>query len=253
MSNLSKTCRVGIALGLMVCTVVAVVTWVCMSHRQRRQLRQLRLPQTTQRFQPHQLQWINTDPVIQLYHDFLTEKECRHLIQLAQSKLAESTVVSSTNQYTKSLDRTSKSATLYASTDPLVVEIMNRASLFMHVPPSHIEPLQVVRYRPGEYFRPHYDFFDMKTDSGKKLASGGGQRVMTMFVYLNSMPTEEKSSCTVFPKLSLSIKPKQGAALFFRNTDLLGHEDYQTLHGGESPTTGIKFGLNIWARAHPYS
>lgn len=75
-----------------------------------------------------------------------------------------------------------------------------------------------------------------------------GQRLVTVFVYLNDMVGGE---CTHFPKLNLRSKPRKGCALLWYNLDGTGAPDELTLHGGEPVTQGQKWGMNIWLRERP--
>ena len=65
---------------------------------------------------------------------------------------------------------------------------------------------QVGRYFPDEFYRAHYDAFDLATPDGQRFAQNGGQRVGTVLVYLNDVAA---SGHTSFSKLGLSIQPDE--------------------------------------------
>ena len=90
------------------------------------------------------------------------------------------------------------------------------------------EEPQIVRYRMGEQFAWHYDAIP------KALVDkpgGGGQRIMTVLVYLNDVET---GGATCFKELNLQIKPKKGKALvFFPSFVSNMTSDDRTLHAGQ--------------------
>ena len=44
--------------------------------------------------------------------------------------------------------------------DPTVMAVRRRISHFVGYPESALEPLQGVRYTPGQFYRPHHDFYN---------------------------------------------------------------------------------------------
>jgi prolyl 4-hydroxylase len=111
---------------------------------------------------------------------------------------------------------------------------------------SHLEGLQVVKYEPGDYFKPHHDWF--QSDYADKI---GNQRRYTFFVYLNDVPGGGGE--TDFPQLNRSFQPKKGDALFWRNCTELNECSELNLHQGKAPLNDVKYGLNIWVRFYSNS
>src|SRR5690349_5442601 len=113
----------------------------------------------------------------------------------------------------------------------------------------HGEFLQILRYRPGEEFRPHVDYFNESGAGAYRSLGDGGQRAQTVLMYLNDDYT---GGSTVFPKLQLDIKGRPGEALHFHNlgADGLGHKD--TLHAGLPVIAGEKWLLSQWIRSERY-
>lgn len=74
-----------------------------------------------------------------------------------------------------------------------------------------------------------------------------GRRLYTLFVYLNSLPAKD-GGCTIFTKFDLKVQPEQGAAVLWSNHLPNGDVDVRTMHRGEAPKTGTKYGMNIWVR-----
>ena len=73
-----------------------------------------------------------------------------------------------------------------------------------------LEPLQVVRYHPGEKYEPHHDLFDLCDFPQKP------RRHLTFLIYLNDME-DGAGGDTTFPRLHLSIRPEKGMALVFND------------------------------------
>ncbi len=76
---------------------------------------------------------------------------------------------------------------------------------------ENFEPLKLVRYHEGEYFKPHYDatgFWNQANKHGLEPCDVPyANRVTTLFVYLN---TPERGGDTEFTKYGLKVKPRAG-------------------------------------------
>jgi prolyl 4-hydroxylase len=180
--------------------------------------------------------------------NFLSRDECAHLISLAESRFKRSTVQGKDGSGLKlSNDRTSSTANLRRHEDSIVRAIEERACKLVTEPIESLEHLQVVRYEPGQFYKSHYDYFPVEEASSQKALSRGGQRTVTIFVYLNT--PEDPSNCvTRFPRLDLRVLPREGSAVAWHNLLPSGEENPKMLHGGDAPKTGTKYGLNVWFR-----
>jgi prolyl 4-hydroxylase len=94
--------------------------------------------------------------------------------------------------------------------------------------------MEVVRYRPGAEFTPHYDFFCPKVYSD--VIRRSGQRVATVLVYLNTPPC---GGATTFPDAEIEFVPQQGNALLFSYPRAA--PDSLTLHAGVPVGSGEKW------------
>ena len=113
----------------------------------------------------------------------------------------------------------------------------------------HSEFLQILRYRQGEEFRPHVDYFNESGAGAYKSLADGGQRAQTVLLYLN---TEYDGGSTDFPELKLSIKGNCGDLLHFHNLGPDGLGCKGTLHAGMPIKTGEKWLLSQWIRRDSY-
>lgn len=190
---------------------------------------------------------LHESPTVVLWHNFLSSQECDELIQLGKSQLRRSTVQGITHELSPS--RTSYTTNFTKGQSATIRTIEKRVAGMCQFPAENIEPFQLVRYMPGQFYKHHYDFFVPGEESSVVALKRGGQRTVTLFVYLNDVP---EGGETDFPKLHLRVKPTRGAAVLWYNMTLDGKEDFQTFHAGLPPKNATKFGLNIWIRQRAF-
>lgn len=188
---------------------------------------------------------LNVEPFICCFYDFLSEAECDHLIQLATSRLEPSKVLDSPKEGAErggySRFRTSSGALLAWQEDEIVSKLEEQIAAITGLPSENGENFQVLHYQPGQEYRPHYDWFFDDQPTMKR----GGQRAVSVIIYLAE---PEEGGETDFPKLNISIKPKKGMMLLFRNTKPNGERDYDTLHAGMPVKKGEKWLATKWLR-----
>lgn len=187
-------------------------------------------------------------PALYLAKGFLSPEEADHLIDLATPRFERSSVVDrTTGANVPDADRTSSTVFLKRAEDDVVARVEKRAADLTGIPVQYFERLQVVRYEPGQFYKPHHDYLDANLPDVKK----NGQRVATVFVYLNNLKEGEEGGGTRFPSINKTITPQQGVAAMWWSHTPEGKLDDKTLHSGEPVTKSIKYGLNIWARDRP--
>ncbi|CAK8561885.1 unnamed protein product [Lathyrus sativus] len=211
--------------------------------------------------------WVETiswEPRAFLHHNFLTKEECEHIIRISKPSMSKSSVVD--NETGKSFDssvRTSSGTFLRRGHDKIVRNIEKRIADFTHIPVEHGEPLQVLRYKVGQEYVPHYDYFADKYNT-----RNGGNRMATMLMYLSDV---EEGGETVFPnakgdvssvpwwnelsdcgKEGLSVKPKMGDAILFWSMKPNTTLDPTSLHGACPVIKGDKWSSAKWMRVDEY-
>lgn len=97
------------------------------------------------------------------------------------------------------------------------------------------EPLQVLRYRPGQEYRPHFD----------AIPGFANQRMLTMIVWLND---DYGGGETLFMQTGQKLKGRAGDALLFRNATADGRRDEAAAHAGLPVTRGEKLIASRWIR-----
>ena len=124
-----------------------------------------------------------------------------------------------------------------------IAAIENRAADLLSLPNHSIEPLQLVKYAPGQYFKKHHDlgelFDDGSIDLPSKSAFSPPRRLVTILVYLNDVPPGLGGE-TQFPLLKgkdgvgpLKVSPKRGTALVWCNILKNGLPDQRVVHSGQ--------------------
>jgi prolyl 4-hydroxylase len=126
---------------------------------------------------------------------------------------------------------------------PVCARLERRLAALVDWPLENGEGLQVLRYRPGAEYRPHYDYFDPAESGTPTILKRGGQRVASIVCYLN---TPEGGGATIFPDVGLEVAPVRGNAVFFSYDR--PHPSTRTLHGGAAVTAGEKWVATKWLR-----
>jgi len=191
---------------------------------------------------------LSTAPRVSTITDFLSDEECDHLMKLAQPQLARSTVTDESGASNGVIDnrRSSKGVFLDKNgNDPIMQRIENRIAAMTGMPVENGEQIQVLQYGVGGEYQPHYDYFTANTPGGKASLDRGGQRLISLIMYLN---TPEAGGETIFPKAKLSVTPKRGSAVLFYNCNPAGNDDPMTLHGGAPVKAGEKWIATKWIR-----
>lgn len=140
---------------------------------------------------------------------------------------------------------------------PAVESILHRAASLVGVPPAHCEHFSLVRYREGECFQLHNDWFPNEAFQNQIW----GQRICTVLVYLNTLKCCQGGE-TIFPNLNLSVTPRCGAALVWANiVEDLGSKntpqsniisDGSVVHGSEPLSADTeKYVVNLFFREKP--
>lgn len=113
--------------------------------------------------------------------------------------------------------------------------------------PTCAEALAILRYRPGQEYKPHYDWLDPDTLARDPLGRAGN-RAATVIAYLYE---PDSGGATVFPRLGLKVSPKTGNALHFANCAASGEPSRLVLHAGEPVDGGEKWLASLWIRTRP--
>ncbi|KAJ9617562.1 hypothetical protein H2204_013693 [Knufia peltigerae] len=220
---------------------------------------------------PYNIHFLSRDPIVIYIVDFLTPVERRHLLKTSASSFINSQTADEDGTETLRSSRRSKSATVVR--DEVTKCVEERALLFQgfDTAPSHLEPLQLVRYQINETYDLHTDWFTSPAQT--TVETHGGNRLTSFFAYVTASdditgggtnfplldpPTDKRwceyVDCDVPLEDGVTFLPVPGNAVFWVNlVGGGGKGDPRTIHSGAVVTSGEKVGLNIWTREGPLS
>ncbi len=183
-------------------------------------------------------------PRVVLFGNLLSPEECDAIIDAARPRMARSlTVATRTGGEEVNDDRTSNGMFFQREENPVVARLEERIARLVNWPLENGEGLQVLHYRPGAEYKPHYDYFDPSEPGTPTILRRGGQRVATLVIYLND---PEQGGGTTFPDVHLEVAPRRGNAVFFSYER--PHPSTRTLHGGAPVLAGDKWIATKWLR-----
>jgi prolyl 4-hydroxylase len=201
----------------------------------------------------YNLQRVHGAPNIYVIEDFLTAIDLEYLdSQIEGGQFRRSYVDQTQREDAKSLyDAGHRSSTFISFTkqqDSRIAAIEQKAARLLGCYSSEfVEPLQLVRYLPGQFFGPHHDMADLQADGRVVMPPKSffvKRRIVTVFCYLNEV---DQGGATWFPYCDrLRVQPVRGRAVLFSNVMADGSPDARTVHAGEAVEEGVKYGLNIW-------
>lgn len=179
---------------------------------------------------------VSSAPDVVRHANLFTSAECAYVLAVAQPGYTPSTVYDSQRRLVRDPIRSSDGATLHwLIEDPAIHALNRRIAAACQTHAAQGEAAQVLRYQPGQQYRPHYDF----------VRAAPNQRVLTALVWLNH---DFKGGETMFPRAALKLKPRKGDAVVFRNALPDGTVDPLTEHAGLAVTRGTKFLYSRWIR-----
>ena len=188
-------------------------------------------------------------PRVVVLGGLLSDDECDGLVEAARPRMARSlTVQTQTGGEELNPDRTSQGMFFQRGESELIARIEARIARLVNWPVDHGEGLQVLHYRPGAEYKPHYDYFDPEEPGTPTILKRGGQRVGTLVMYLNQ---PEQGGGTTFPDVGLEVAPVRGNAVFFSYDR--PHPATRTLHGGAPVIRGEKWVATKWLRQRVFN
>jgi prolyl 4-hydroxylase len=178
---------------------------------------------------------LSNRPEVVRFPGLLTAGECRYLIDKAMPGLTPSVVVDpASGRMIPHPVRTSENAAFsWVDENPVIHAINRRIAAASSTEASWGEPLQVLRYRPGQQYKPHHD----------AIAGTDNQRIVTVLLYLNE---GYGGGETEFLHTGLRVAGRTGDGLLFRNADATGAPDPTALHAGRPVTAGEKLLATRW-------
>jgi len=225
---------------------------------------------------------VSLDPKIFVLDDFLTPEECKEAIEFTHNLPADKQLdwVKSSigiDEESGNIDTQQRVSStlwlgrLHKTSNDFIDMLHERGRAILKAPLELSEPFQVVHYPPGGHYSFHTDASDIRYAGNNKYFAGGGNRYVTMLIYLSKptggghtsfpMVTNPKLKDTELrknPKTYCSpeyfhVEAKAGRAVIFYDLDekyhMDGVVDPKTEHAG-CPTEGEeeKYIMNLWVR-----
>ncbi|KAI7845460.1 hypothetical protein COHA_001010 [Chlorella ohadii] len=214
------------------------------------------------------MELVSWRPRAYVLHGFLSDEECDHLVKAAQPSLARSLVVSQNGTGVLDSVRTSSGTFLSKGLDSIVARIEARVSTATHLPVSHAENLQVLKYELGQEYKAHWDTIEVAPEV-QKSGMFQNQRTLTLLMYLTDV---EEGGETSFPagryldeaahkqppytecgSKGVAVKPRKGDALLFHSLHIDGkRKDAFSYHAGCPVVRGVKYSATSWAHIEPF-
>ena len=184
---------------------------------------------------------ICNDPYIALYQGLFSHAECRYLAVLGTPWLETAAVLSVSGGPRFDEIRDAQSTGIPNLAEDLVVQEVNTCiAAATGTQPGWGEPLNILKYAPGQQYKPHHD------GTGSDNVS---KRHYTALVWLND---QFEGGETDFPLIKVRIRGAIGDMLVFRNLRDDGQFDQRMIHAGLPVTEGVKWMASRWIRTKPY-
>jgi prolyl 4-hydroxylase len=185
---------------------------------------------------------LSAAPYAAAFLNLFTAEECAYLRSFGQSRYQPSVVVDPRTGGMVPHPVRRSSGTFFSIFDEdLVVNALNRRiAAASGTTAGQGEPLQLLRYEPGNEYKTHLD----------ALHGEQNQRILTVLVYLTE---GYDGGETHFPRTGLSYKGGIGDALLFRNVTEDGRPDRMAEHAGRPVLKGVKIIASRWVRAQPFA
>ncbi|UAJ08627.1 2OG-Fe(II) oxygenase [Glacieibacterium megasporae] len=181
---------------------------------------------------------LSDSPNVVRFPGLLSQAECDWLIAAAEPGIAPSLVVDprSGRPIADPVRRAGAMSFGPLDEDLAVRAIGLRIAAASNTGIDRVEPLAVLRYNPGDEYRPHLD----------TIPGLANQRAVTVLTYLND---SFDGGATVFSETGLSVAPRTGDAIVFQTLDAAGRPDPMTRHAGAPVTRGTKYLCSRWIRS----
>lgn len=179
---------------------------------------------------------LSDSPEVVLFRNLFTDAECDFLQLVAEPTYEPSLVTGTDGRDHLARMRTSDNAPMHwLIEDPVIAALNRRLAAVSGTGYDQGEPLLILRYRPGQEYRRHYDALPGVTN----------QRFKTALVYLNH---GYGGGETEFSKVGLKVSGRKGNAIVFRNSLGNGRYDPMAEHAGLPVTSGVKYLASRWIR-----
>ena len=198
--------------------------------------------QCAERLSTAERRLISASPHVELIVGLFSAAECRYLQLLAEPWLEPAMVYATTGEGVRDPHRDSDNMVIPPMSEDLVVQVINRCiAAASRTDVSWGEPLHILRYGPGQQYRPHHDAHAFSPVEKRRIA--------TALLYLNDA---YEGGETHFPELGITVRGGIGDLVIFHNLDAGMMPDPRMIHAGLPITSGEKWLATRWIRGSDF-
>lgn len=198
----------------------------------------------------HRVELLSSEPWLLQIDDFLDAEEASGLVALAEAHpFLDGALYTETPHGGQRASATSFCRG-QCEWNMQAVNFASRTEALLNISALHFEPVQFVRYDPGQYYKQHSDFVHEDVEKPP------GPRLFTLFTYL-SPPV--RGGETRFPHAGKSVAPLPGRALVWVNAGgYQGRKRFRWLpathseHEAMEVLEGTKYIANLWVHNHDF-
>ena len=196
----------------------------------------------TERVQSAARQIVSADPHIEVVQGLFSAEECRYIQLLANPWMEPAMIYAADGGHMRDPHRDSDNMVVAPMAEDLVIQAVNRCiAAASGTDYGWGEPLHVLRYRPGQQYRPHHDAHAFGRPETRRIA--------TALLYLNDA---YEGGETHFPEIGVTVRGAVGDLLIFHNLTADKLPDPRMTHAGLPVTRGEKWLATRWIRGSSY-
>ena len=179
---------------------------------------------------------LSVDPRVSHFQHLFTPDECEYLMRASDNKFEPSMVYDSSRRLVRDQIRTSDGATIHwLIEDPAIVALNRRVAAISDSAYENGEALALLRYSPGQEYRPHFDYVSGATN----------RRLQTALIYLND---DYEGGETCFVETGLAVRGHAGDVVLFENEGTGSGPNPLSKHAGLPVARGQKYLATRWIR-----
>ncbi len=181
------------------------------------------------------------DPRITIHRGLFSAAECRYLTLLGTPWLERAMVIDeASGAGVIDAIRDADTSSFPPLAEDLVVQQINACiAAASGTDKGWGEPLTILRYEPGQQYRPHHD-------------AGGAVDALRHWTALIWLNEDYDGGETDFPDVGVRVKGAVGDMLLFHNVTAEGMPDQRMIHAGLPVTSGVKWMASRWIRGVKY-
>jgi prolyl 4-hydroxylase len=185
---------------------------------------------------------ISADPHIEIIQGLFSAEECRYIQLLANPWMEPAMIYAADGGGMRDPHRDSDNMVVTPMAEDLVIQAINRCiAEATGTDYAWGEPLHVLRYGPGQQYRPHHDAHAFGPPEKRRIA--------TALIYLNDA---YEGGETNFPEIGVTVRGAVGDMLIFHNLTADKMPDPRMTHAGLPVVRGEKWLATRWIRGSDY-